>query len=167
MESISFRRLARGDFPLLHEWLQRGHVRRWWRDSPETLAGVEAKYDPRITGREKVDVYVIELDGRPGGMIQTYLVSDHPDWIGDEPGVAGVDLFVADEERTGRGLGPRILTEFLRAVVFADPRVVACVTSPEVVNAASVRAFEKAGFVREREIPGEFGPELLMRAVRA
>ena len=51
--------------------------------------------------------------------------------------------------------------------MFSDPAVTACVASPEVVNSASIRAFEKAGFVREREIPGEWGPELLMRAERA
>jgi RimJ/RimL family protein N-acetyltransferase len=165
MESITFRRLAREDFALLHEWLNRDHVRRWWREQP-TPEEVEAKYGPRTSRDEKVDVYVIELDGRPEGMIQTYLVSDHPEWIGDEPGVAGVDLFIADEGRTGRGLGPRIVTEFLRSVVFAAPTTTACATSPEVTNTVSIRAFEKAGFARVREIPGEWGPELLMRVER-
>ncbi len=164
--AITFRPLAHADLPRLQGWLQRSHVRRWWRDSPATLEGVEAKYGPRILEQERVRVFVIELDGRPAGMIQTYLVSDHPEWIGDEPGFAGVDLFIAEEELTGRGLGPRILTEFMRAVVFADPGPTACVASPEVVNAASLRAFEKAGFEREREIAGEWGPELLLRAER-
>lgn len=164
MEAITFRPLTDDDLALLHEWLNRDHIRRWWRLAP-TLEEVEAKYR-RIDGTEKTEVFVIELDGRPDGMIRTYLVSDYPDWIGDEPGVAGVDLFIADAERIGRGLGPRILTEFLRAVVFADPAVTACVASPEVVNAVSIRAFEKAGFAREREIPGEWGPELLMRIER-
>lgn len=167
MEAIAFRPLVREDLPLLHEWLQRAHVRRWWRDSPLTLDGVEAKYGPRILEDERVQVFVIQVDGDPAGMIQTYLVSDHPEWIGDEPGVAGVDLFIADEECTGRGLGPRILDEFLRAVVFPDVTMTACVTSPELANAASIRAFEKAGFVREREISGQWGPELLMRRERA
>jgi RimJ/RimL family protein N-acetyltransferase len=40
------------------------------------------------------------------------------------------------------------------------------VAAPETRNAASLRAFEKAGFRREREIAGEDGPELLMRLER-
>ena len=166
MEKITFRRLTHDDLPLLCEWLNREHVRRWWHKS-HTLEEVEAKYGPRIDGNAKVDVYAIELGGRPAGMVQTYLVSDHPDWIGDVPGLAGVDLFIADEELLGRGLGPRVLSEFLREIVFADPAVSACAASPEIVNTVSIRAFEKAGFVREREIPGEWGPELLMRIERA
>jgi len=163
--TISFRPLAHEDLPLVFDWLNREHVKRWWREAL-TFADVEAKYRPRIDGDAKTDMYVIEVDGRPAGMIQTYLVSDHPEWIGDEPGVAGVDLFIAEEELTGRGLGPRVLTEFTSRVVFADPAVTACVAGPEVVNDRSLRAFEKAGFVREREIPGESGPEMLMRKER-
>jgi hypothetical protein len=44
-------------------------------------------------------MYVIELDGRAGGMIQTYLASDHPEWIGDEPGVAGLGFETAGFDR--------------------------------------------------------------------
>jgi RimJ/RimL family protein N-acetyltransferase len=66
----------------------------------------------------------------------------------------------------GRGLGPRILVEFIRRVVFADPAITVCLASPEPNNARSILAFEKAGFRRLREIPGEHGPELLMRAER-
>ena len=109
---------------------------------------------------------MIEIDGNPAGSIQAYLVSDYPEWIGPDPGVAGIDLFIADEERTGRGLGPRILTEFVREVVFADPDTTACVAAPDVANAPSLRAFEKAGFRPVREIAGDDGPELLMRLER-
>ena len=162
---ITFAPLDREHLSLLHEWLHRLHVRRWWRGTP-TLEEVEGEYLPRIDGTERVRVFVIELDGRPAGMIQTYLCADHPEWIGPEPGAAGVDLFIADEELLGRGLGSRILVEFLREIVFADPSTTACITSPEPANTRSIRAFEKAGFRRVREIPGEWGPELLMRAER-
>jgi aminoglycoside 6'-N-acetyltransferase len=165
MTRITFRLLKRDDLPLLCEWLNREHVRRWWHRS-HTLGEVEAKYGPRIDGTELVLVFVIELDGRPAGVIQTYLTVDYPDWIGAQDGVAGVDLFIADEELIGQGLGPRILTEFTRVIVFADPAATACATSPEVVNKASIRAFEKAGFRRVHEIPGEWGPELLMQVER-
>jgi aminoglycoside 6'-N-acetyltransferase len=165
MEEISFRPMIRADLPVVHEWLNREHVRRWWRDS-RRLEQVEARYGPAIDGDEPTQMFVIEIDGRPAGSIQTYLVSDYPDWIGDEPGVAGVDLFIADEELTGRGLGTRILTEFAREVVFASPAVTACVASLDVRNHPSRRAFEKAGFSPVREILDEGHVELLMRKER-
>ena len=149
----------------MHEWLQREHVRRWWRDA-RTPDDVAAHYGPAIDGDEPTQMFVIEIDGNPAGSIQACLVSDYPEWIGPDPGVAGIDLFIADEERTGRGLGPRILTEFVREVVFADPDTTACVAAPDVANAASLRAFEKAGFRPVREIAGDDGPELLMRLER-
>jgi RimJ/RimL family protein N-acetyltransferase len=165
VQEISFRPMTRTDLPLMHEWLNREHVRRWWREAT-TPEEVEAAYGAAIDGTEPTRMFVIAFDGRPIGSIQTYLVSDYPEWIGDEPGVAGVDLFVADEELTGKGLGPRIVTEFARTVVFAEPGVTALVAAPEIANAASVRAFEKAGFRRERELPGEHARELLLRLER-
>ena len=161
MEAVSFRPMSREDLPLVHEWLNREHVSRWWRDS-RLLEDVEGRYGPAIDGDEPTQMFVIEIDGRPVGSIQTYLVSDYPEWIGDEPGVAGVDLFIADEGLTGRGHGPRILAQFVRTVVFADPAVSSCVASPDVENAASIRAFEKAGFRPVREILDEGRPGLLM-----
>jgi RimJ/RimL family protein N-acetyltransferase len=164
-ETITFRPMTRGDLPLMCDWLGREHVRRWWRDA-RTPEAVEAAYGAAIDGTEPTRMFVIEIGGRAAGSIQTYLVSDYPEWIGDEPGVAGVDLFIGEQGMTGRGLGPRILTEFLRTVVFADPDTTACVAAPEAGNAASLRAFEKAGFRPLREIEGDNGPELLLRAKR-
>jgi RimJ/RimL family protein N-acetyltransferase len=157
--------MTRADLPLMHEWLNREHVRRWWSEG-RTLGAVETKYGGAIDGTEPTRMFVIEVDAEPAGSIQTYLVSDYPEWIGDEPGVAGVDLFIADAALTGRGLGPRILTEFAQSVVFRDPAVTALVAAPEVANTASVRAFEKAGFRRVRELPGERARELLLRLER-
>jgi RimJ/RimL family protein N-acetyltransferase len=168
-EAIDFRPLSRGDLKLLHEWLRREHVRRWW-SGLETYEEVEAKYLPALEGRDPTDYYVILLDDRPIGMIQTYMAADYADtWpVAAGPDVAGVDLFIAADELLGRGLGPRILREFVREIVFANPRTVACVAGPDVRNHASIRAFEKAGFVRAGivQVPGEDAPEQLLRLER-
>ena len=65
--------------------------------------------------------------------------------------MAGVDLFLAEEELTGKGLGTEVLRRFVRDVVFARPETSACVAGPDARNAASLRAFEKAGFRRVRD----------------
>jgi RimJ/RimL family protein N-acetyltransferase len=66
--------------------------------------------------------------------------------------VAGVDLFIADEELIGMGIGSEALRAFTRDVVFARAATLACVVDPDARNTASIRAFEKAGF---RQV-GEF-----------
>jgi aminoglycoside 6'-N-acetyltransferase len=146
---ISFRALAREDFPLLLGWFRREHVRRWWYDEPQTLEGMEAEYGPRLDGREAVDSRVILLDGHAIGFLQSYRAADFADeWPVDAPpGSLGVDLLIGEEGLTGRGLGAEILRAFA-AEAFRDPAVGALVASPEIANEASLRAFEKAGFVR-------------------
>jgi RimJ/RimL family protein N-acetyltransferase len=145
---IGFRPLTAGDLPLLFEWLQREHVQRWWTDR-ETYDEVVQHYLPAIEGSKPTDLYLILLDEQPAGFIQTYRVSDYPEYrelVAVEEGVAGVDLFVAELEQTGGGLGSKVLSRFVADIVFSDSEIHACVADPDAENLASLRAFEKAGF---------------------
>ena len=56
----------------------------------------------------------------------------------------------------------------MRYAVFAKPATKACIADPDVRNEASIRAFEKAGFVRVGvfEVPGEPAPQQLLRIER-
>ena len=112
---------------------------------------------------------MIVLDGRSIGMIQSYLVSDYPEWeeivqVGD--GVAGIDLLIGEADLVGQGLGPRILAEFARDVVFARAERTACVATVEELNRRSWRAFEKAGFCHVRDVEEDGLPCRLMRLDR-
>jgi RimJ/RimL family protein N-acetyltransferase len=136
------------DLRLVHEWLQRPHVKRWWSDR-ETYEEVVEHYLPAIRGEEPTDHYVVLLAEQPIGFVETYLVSDYPDYaalVGVGEGVAGVDLLIGDEELTGRGIGSELLRRFVEEVVFTSPTTTSCVAGPDARNVASVRAFEKAGF---------------------
>jgi aminoglycoside 6'-N-acetyltransferase len=159
---IEFPPLAKTDLPLVEEWLRREHVARWWRDD---IRESVAEYRGALEGREPTDHFLIEVDGRPVGMIQTYLVSDYPDWeevVQVGPDVAGVDIMIGEEELIGRGLGPQILSAFVRDFVKA-PAVVATVEEP---NRRSWRAFEKAGFRHVRDVEEDGLPHRLMRLDR-
>jgi aminoglycoside 6'-N-acetyltransferase len=164
---IAFEPLQRQDLSLLRDWLGRDHVRRWYgRDSIDKSIG---HYEDALAGRDPSDNYIITLDARPIGMIQTYLVSDHPEWeaiVQVGSGVAGVDLLVGEEELTGRGLGPRILEAFVGDVVFGNPTTHACVATVDEDNRRSWRAFEKAGFEYVRDVEEEGRPHRLMRLDR-
>ena len=150
---IAFASLTAGDLPLLYEWLGREHVLRWWGERG-TYADVVDHYLPSIDGSDPSDLYSIVVDGRAVGFIQTYLLADYPEHavlLGAGPEAAGLDLFIAEPELIGRGLGPEAIRSFVDGVVFARAATRACIADPDVRNLASIRAFEKAGFVRVRD----------------
>lgn len=163
---IEFPPLAEADVPLVAAWLEQEHVAPWWRDSVEEaiekrLAGIE--------GRRPTRQFLIAIDDRPAGMIQTYRVADHPEWqalVQVDDDVAGVDLLIGEPDLVGRGLGPRVLATFVRDVVFADPEIHAVVATVEEPNRRSWRAFEKAGFRHVRDVEEDGLPHRLMRLDR-
>ena len=132
-------------------------MRRWWHDST-AYEETAAHYGPALRGEEPAEHYVIVVDGRDVGMIETYLWSDYPAFE-LEHGVAGVDLLIGEEELTGRGLGAEVLRAFLCEVARAG----ACAASVDEENRRSWRAFEKAGFVHVRDVEENGRPHRLMR----
>jgi aminoglycoside 6'-N-acetyltransferase len=169
--AITFRLITRDDFPLLLEWHRRPHVERWWTKRA-TLEEIEEHYGPTIDGAEPTDHYLALLDGKPLGMVQTYLVSDYPDHAsatGEGEGAAGLDLFLGEESMTGRGIGTELIRRFTEEIVFARPETVAATADPDARNTASLRAFEKAGFraVREFVDPSDGQVHVLVRRERS
>ena len=145
-------------------------MQRWWYEddgSEPTVEVVRRNYGPAPDEPERR--FIIALDDRPIGYIQTYLLEDYPAYrdVLEEEG-AGIDLFIGEPDVIGQGVGARAIQQFVDDVVFADPSVNVCVVDPETTNAAAIRAYEKAGFERLRTIviPGEPGPALLMRKSR-
>ena len=147
---LDFRPLVAADLPLVHDWLGREHVSLWWGERGSYEATVE-EYLPAVEGRDPTDMYMIVTDGRDIGVIQTYLVDDYPEWadlIDAGEGAAGMDILIGESALIGRGIGSEAIARFVAAVVFARPTTRACVADPDVRNLASLRAFEKAGFVQ-------------------
>lgn len=158
-----FRPLGEADLPLLHAWLNRPHLLRWWAPAI-SLEEVRAKYLPRIGGRDAARPYVAELEGEPTGYIQYYLASEGAeDWWPDRPGpgVLGIDQFLADGDRLGQGLGTAMVSEFV-SHLFADPEVTEIRVDPRPDNARAIRCYEKVGFRAVRPITTPDGPALMM-----
>lgn len=152
--------------PLVERWLGEEHVAPWWREPIEEA--IEKRW-AGIEGRRPTQQFAILADGRPVGMIQTYLVDDHPEWaelVQVGPHAAGVDLMIGEPDLVGRGLGAQVLADFARDVVFADPGVLAVVATVEEPNRRSWRAFEKAGFRHVRDVEEDGLPHRLMRLDR-
>jgi aminoglycoside 6'-N-acetyltransferase len=126
-------------------------VRRWYDDVPAETYPDEAIADRRraLRGEDPTDYFVIALDGRPIGDIQSYLIDDDPEYAAmvalGRPAF-GIDLFIGEPELIGRGHGPALIRAFLRDIGFARYDVDLCVIGPTRGNVAAIRAYEKAGF---------------------
>jgi aminoglycoside 6'-N-acetyltransferase len=166
---IRFRPLGLDDLELMHRWLNSDFVARWWPGWP-SLEQVRVKYAPRITGVDPTKCFVVEVEATPTAFIQCYYIRDYPEYaIGAAAAnAAGIDLFIGEREHAYRGLGSRVIREFLRRVVFFEFEVESCIIGPAQNNHAAIRAYEKAGFkyLKTVSIPGELEPEHLMRIGR-
>jgi len=66
--TIVFTPLREEDVLLVERWLKEEHVARWWREP------VEEAIEKRYAGIRPTRQFLIVLDGRPAGLIQTYRV---------------------------------------------------------------------------------------------
>jgi aminoglycoside 6'-N-acetyltransferase len=171
---ITLHPVGPADLPLLSRWESAPHVARWWQE-PSDLASVVEKYTPRIEGRDPTEMFVIEVDGDPAGMVQRYRHRDDEAWdraIGI-PGAAGIDYYIGDETLIGRGIGTAVISAFARGL-FDDYLDIDCVVAaPQQANVASWRALEKAGFDRvwsgqlDSDDPSDAGPAFVYVLYRA
>jgi aminoglycoside 6'-N-acetyltransferase len=150
---MGFRPLTRADFPLLAQWLGAPHVQRWWREASDP-GSVEASYGPAVDGSDPTEHFVVEVDGRPIGMVQRCRLRDYPDYqralsaAGAPADAATLDYLIGEAAWSGRGLGPAVIAEAVQAAWRRYPEVVAIVIAVQQDNRPSWRALEKAGFRR-------------------
>lgn len=171
-QSISFRRLANSDLPLMHRWLTSGEVRRWYARHDMSFEEVRQHFAGTISGGRPTHSYLILLDQKPVGYVQTYRIRDYPAYftrVRCEREAAGLDIFIGEPTARGQGLGPTAIRLFLAEVVFGETLATCCYVGPDPVNGKAIRAYEKAGFVYVRTIPAsdDDTDEYLMRIDRA
>ena len=105
--TFTFKPLTREDLPMLHEWLHRPHVRRWWRE-PSTIAELEHDY-VQPSADPSTRAYTTVRDDTPVGFIQSYVVrgSGGGWWTSEtDPGTRGIDQFLANASELWPGTGP-------------------------------------------------------------
>jgi RimJ/RimL family protein N-acetyltransferase len=160
----AFKPLTESDLPRLWEWLNRRHVAEHW-GGPISLEEMRAKYLPRL-GDGPVSPFIAYLGGSPMGFVQSYWATRVPDWPDErDPGVVGIDQFLADPEQLDRGFGAAMVRAFV-ATILEDPRVTSVQTDPSLDNQRAIRCYEKAGFRRVANVVGLKGPVVLMKVAR-
>jgi aminoglycoside 6'-N-acetyltransferase len=152
----TFRPMISADLPLTRRWLAEPHVREWWGDPDEQFSLVSGDLD-----EPAMDQFIVLAGNRPFGYLQCYKLTAWNTGLGPQPeGTRGIDQFIGEGDMIGRGHG----SAFIRAFVDEQfrnglPRMV---TDPDPLNARALRAYEKAGFVRDRAVETPDGPALLM-----
>ena len=102
-----------------------------------------------------------QSDGRPFAYLQCYDLTAWNSGFGPQPlGTRGIDQFIGEPDMIDRGHGSAFIRTFTDGLLAAGtPRLV---TDPDPANARAVRAYEKAGFHRDRMVDTPDGPALLM-----
>ena len=154
---IKFKSLAENDLPLLHDWFQKPHIKQWYaRGEDYSFDMIKEKYIPRILNPEPIPNFIIYAGNKPIGYIQLYHMSSsslpdgvdnltHPLFIRYKPEeIAGIDLFIADEECLGKGYGSLMLNAFIKEHVCGKFNVL--ISDPLKINKNAIQFFEAYGF---------------------
>lgn len=151
--TFEFEPLQGDHLPMLREWMQRPHVAQWWE-----------AHDPGGNVRG----HIVHLHERPIGYIQSYAAMEAGDgWWPDEtdPGVLGIDQFIAEERLLDKRIGRMMIRSFTDRL-FANPSVTAVQADPDPANERAIRCYRGAGFEDVGVVETPDGPALLMRRPR-
>jgi RimJ/RimL family protein N-acetyltransferase len=166
---IDFKDLTVDDISLLHEWLNSFEVKRWYgkSENSDEYQHVYRKYLPYIEKTLPTHAYTIAVDHHKIGYIQTYRIIDYPDYnayVQTDDKSAGLDVFIGDKNYLHMGLGPIIISQFIRDIVLVMKGIDNIIVGPEPSNTTAIKAYEKAGFTYYKtiKIPNEDEPEYLM-----
>jgi len=152
-----FRAMSAGDLPMLRRWLSMPHVVQWWGD-PNTQFDLVSE----DLSHPAMDQFIVATEDRPFAYIQCYdpAVWDAHYFSPQPKGTRGMDQFIGEPDMTDRGHGSAFIRQFAdERFLRGTPRVL---TDPDPENARAVRAYEKAGFQRDRLVDTPDGPALLM-----
>lgn len=156
---VTLRPVAAGDWPLIRAWIARPDIQRWWGSAAAAEAEMRlvAESGPALAR-------LVLVDGRPVGYAHAI---DAGHWgsalpEGMPPGTWDADIFIADPEFRGRGVGETALN-LLAEEVFSTTLAVALSVFVALANEPAIRAYERAGFqwARVWEDP-IFGPSWMM-----
>ena len=78
-------------------------------------------------------------------------------------------MLIGAKNYRNKGLGSKVLHKFLKEIIFKDSKIQSCVTDPDIRNTVAIRAYEKTGFRKTRqvdEVLDEPRPVMLMRVGR-
>jgi aminoglycoside 6'-N-acetyltransferase len=143
------------------------HVVEWWGDPDEQFELVSSDL-----AEPAMEQFIVATDDgpfgdepfgyEPFGYLQCYDLRAWSDaGLGPQPdGTRAIDQFIGRPDMIDRGHGSGFIRSFADELLQRGiPRII---TDPDPDNARAIRAYEKAGFVRDRIVDTIEGPALLM-----
>jgi aminoglycoside 6'-N-acetyltransferase len=155
--AYAFRPMNAMDLEIIRRWLTIPHVAQWWGDPREQFALISEDLD-----HPAMDQFIVTDGDRPFAYLQCYDPTAWPDnGLGVQPrGTRGIDQFIGEEDMIGRGHGSALIRLFVDRLLNAGtPRTL---TDPDPRNARAIRAYEKAGFHKDRLVDTPEGRAVLM-----
>jgi RimJ/RimL family protein N-acetyltransferase len=136
MKNFEFKKLADEDIPLIHTWLSSPHLKTFWKaDEILDLEAFRKDFAGKMTSK-KIDPYLVVLQGKPIGYIQSFAMGDK---------TFGIEQFIAVEEFVNKGLGSMFVKEFTDELLL-NKNIHRIITDPDISNLRAQKAYEKAGF---------------------
>jgi aminoglycoside 6'-N-acetyltransferase len=155
--AYAFQLMSADDLPDVRRWLATRHVSQWWGQPDEQFALVSEDLD-----HPSINQFIVAIDDRPFAYLQCYDPSAWPNHgFGTLPhGTRGIDQFIGEQDMIGRGHGSALIRAFVDGLLKSGtPRVL---TDPAPGNKRAIRAYEKAGFRKDRLVDTPDGRALLM-----
>jgi aminoglycoside 6'-N-acetyltransferase len=156
MTAYTFRPMSSADLPTIRRWLETPHVSEWWHDPAEQFELVSGDL-----GHPDMAQFIVAADVSEFAYLQCYNLGAWDTGLGPQPeGTRGLDQFIGEAGMFGRGHGSSFIKAFADGLLASGtPRVV---IDPDPANARAIRAYEKAGFCRDRIVDTTDGQALLM-----
>ncbi|RCW45169.1 RimJ/RimL family protein N-acetyltransferase [Halopolyspora algeriensis] len=140
------------DVALVHAWMNTEHVATHWQQA-WSHAQWHRELATQLGGEHSLPC-LVSRGGRPVAYVELYrvvrdtLAGCYP----FHPHDLGVHIAIGDPDQAGRGLGSSLLRALARGLLAADPECRRVVAEPNLHNPASIGAFGKAGYIRERDV---------------
>lgn len=151
--------MTEADLPLLRQWLRTPDWLRWWGDPETELASLAADLH-----EQAMRLWIVSHAGTDFAFLQDYDIHALPEHPYREmpPGSRGLDQSIGVPGMIGAGHGSAFIQQHAESLLAAGAPCI--VTDPHPENARAIRAYEKAGFTRDREMDtaGDWGSVLLM-----
>src|SRR5262249_60838251 len=120
------------------------------------------EWEGREMDERAMDQFIVAADDRLFAYIQSCDLAAWPaPAFGEQPrGARGIDQFIGEPDMISRGHGSAFIRVFVDDLLARGaPRVI---TDPDPLNGRAIRAYEKAGFRRDRIVDTVSGSALLM-----
>jgi aminoglycoside 6'-N-acetyltransferase len=151
-----FAPMTTADLPLIRRRLETPHVAEWWHDPAEQFELVSGDL-----GHPDMAQFIVATGAQPFAYLQCYNIGAWHTGFGPQPkGTRGLDQFIGEADMLDCGHGSAFIRAFAEQLLAnGTPRVV---IDPDPDNARAIRAYEKAGFSKDRLVDTPDGVALLM-----